>query len=290
MKIRLLTNAALDELKQAALSNPGIYSDPSFDIKQYSTFEYPEYSVEEDNYPELELRDDNEQLSEIDFRNSLRIYRFFNGPGNQTPVSLMYDERYMAYLTHSVYFEYTKQRWPIDGEKQSGRIASRYFFDRAPTARHAILSLFWPAYLIAQAVSTDSKEVFEARLHTYFSHRTMVDRILERNYSRNPNLFVGILDFVASYSHTDVLMKKSGLLPKIICNMLSVISLDSMSGTDITAIVKESAEQIAQGYYDAKNANDTEDDAIGDDVDTEAVSNSEEDLDEASEKTEDWLQ
>lgn len=252
MRVRLLTDAGLDKIQKEQKENKSFYQQKTISADDFDTFEYPDLILEDSKYPELEDQRNDEDLREVDYRNSLIIGRFFQK--NKVPLSLIHDERYMAYLTHFVYFDYMKKRWPITEGDDSSRASSQYTFNRAPCARNGILRLFWPAFLVAQADTTKSTEEFEAKLHFYFRNRLLLDRVLERKYSVNPNMLDLMIRVMMRVPDPSQLTGKnrSGILPKIVQNILTVTSLDVMDRDLAFDIVLKAALDVAAGKYDSQ--------------------------------------
>lgn len=252
MNITLLTDKGLDDLKNYCLQTPSVYQVGGIPLQNYGSFEYPDIVID-GPYPMLADQSDDVPLWKTDYLNSLTIFRFFGS--NAVPLSLMNDERYMAHLAHFEYFEYMKKRWPIEDDHIEGRIKSQYFFNRAPYARHGILRLFWPAYLVAQANRENTKEVFEEKLACFFRNRIAFDRVLERNFSRNYFLLDCCIEAVLALDDESAITakKRSGFLGKNINNMLSVTSLDSMSKSEAASMIKKLVDDIASGVYDSED-------------------------------------
>lgn len=268
MNIKMLTEKGKDELFKDATTQKEFYRATAIEPSKYGMFDYPESVLSDDKYPELLDANENEPLWETDFKNSLKVYYFF--ANNRVPLSLMTDVRYMAYLTHFVFFDYMKKRWPIGEKRNIGRIKSQYFFNRSPSARNGILRLFWPAFLIAQSTDEGDEKTFENKLHCFFRNRIALDRILERNFSRNPLLLDHCIRAIMDLSDESLITShgRSGLLGKMVVNVLSVSSLDAMDPKDSYGIVSSLTNDIANGLFDYK-FNDSDDANVEDDEDAE---------------------
>lgn len=275
MFVKLLTDKSLKALKDYELSNLNAFMGEGPKIEDYETFNYPYAKLEMEEYPALEFVSESSELWETDFRNSLTLFRALAAAGQgegRFPLSVLFDERYMAYLSHFVYFNYMQNRWPVKGEQNAGRASSQYFFKRAPEARHGILRLIWPAYLISAGLEeNEGSEVFEKRLKFFFKNRLTFDRILERRFSRGPKLFSIVLKAVSDLQDPSSISRngRSGLLGKVLNNVLGTISLDSMDEGEVYKIVYDVAERIANGSYDTradkrddKNIEDAEDEEV----------------------------
>lgn len=251
MRVRLLTEKGLDQIKADQKEIVDFYQQTKIDPTKYESFDYPDIEFQDSEYPKLEDQNEGEDLRKVDYRNSLILSRFFGK--NNAPLSLLHDERYMAYLTHFVYFDYMKKRWPIKAGDESSRAVSQYTFFRAPYARNGILRLFWPAYLIAQASSTTDE--FEKKLYNYFANRLLLDRALERKYSVNPKILDLLIEVLMKFPDKTLLTGKnrSGILPKLVQNILATTSLDTMDRDAAFEIVNRAAQDVASGKYDHKS-------------------------------------
>ena len=258
MRVRLLTDNGLIQLKKASEEHPEYYVDTDPNIDDFDTFDYPDFIIPADEYPALKIpEDDGKSVNENDYNNSLILYRFFSE--NRIPLSLLFDPRYVSYLTHFVYLDYMRVRWPKDGTKSKGRIQDRYFFQRAPYGRQGILGLFWPAYLIS--LGTDDRKVFSERLHFYFcGDRTLRDSVIEHAYSRNPKLFAAILNNLNSLGADDKFTgKRADAYTKVIQNTLTVTSLDLLPDEELAAVLKTQLKSILAGDYDEAEPEENED-------------------------------
>lgn len=109
------------------------------------------------------------------------------------------DVRFWTFLAHVNYWNYMKNRYPIDNrpkEKQSSYIISHWFLDPLNAAnltrRHGIASLWWGAYRTYDATKKDpyelTKELFS--MLDYSTHLT------SGTQGRNPEFFLAVLEFV----------------------------------------------------------------------------------------------
>jgi|GEM_PF-5482599 len=264
-EILMLTNDGLANLQKREFE---AYTRPSFPSDNEPTFAYPGKTLT-GNYPDLSDPSvySKNDVWQADFQNSKTIGAFFDS--NELPLSLLFDERYMAYLTHYVYFPYMKKRWPLkEGKAWEKRRNSRYCFDRAPSARHGILSLYWPRYLINQGENDLNRQ--DAKLKCYFENRNCLDRLLERTYSRNVAIFNDVLDAILSLPNPKLISSngRSHLLGKLINNTLSVVSLDAMAPEKRKLVIAQTVKAVAEGNYDAcadRNKEEVDDESNQDD-------------------------
>lgn len=250
-KIELLTEKGKKDLMDFALEHPEMYQNDKINLAPYSTFQMNDVEIKDEYpFPVLDESVPQKDLWRVDYENSLKIYYFFIK--NEIPISLMFDERYMALLAHREYFSYMSKRWPITERHNEGRIKSQYFFSRAPYARHGILRLFWPAYLISERSS--NLDEFKTKLECFFKNRVALDRILERSFSRNPNLLDACIRSILELGDGSLITGhgRSGILGKQINNILSVTSLDALGDDEAYNIIKKLVQDIANGQYDYK--------------------------------------
>lgn len=96
-----------------------------------------------------------EAKSADDLDNSIKVYEALK----DLPLSLASDERLWAYLTHTVYWDYMCQRWPIqDAEGDALEfIKIRYFFSSKGKTfyRNGLSRLWWYAYLTYDSSKED---------------------------------------------------------------------------------------------------------------------------------------
>jgi len=74
---------------------------------------------------ELKLPDSNDRAA-YDLENAINLYEALK----ELPYSIASDEKYWAFLTHTVYWDYMRKRWPIEESQQNEIefIKGRYFF------------------------------------------------------------------------------------------------------------------------------------------------------------------
>lgn len=258
MRIKLLTDNGLIQLKKASEEHPEFYRDVNPNVADFDTFDYPDLEIPAEEYPPLETPEaGGNGFNENDFHNSITLYKFFSL--NRIPLSLLFDSRYVSYLTHFVYLDYMRARWPKEGVKSKGRIQDRYFFQRAPYGRQGILGLFWPAYVIS--LGTDNPKTFKERLHFYFcGDRTLRDSVIEHVYSRNPKLFAAILNNLKTIGPEDrFTSKRADAYTKVIQNTLTVTSLDLLPDDDLASVLDSQLKSILSGDYDEVETEEDED-------------------------------
>ncbi|MBT3311740.1 MAG: hypothetical protein HN379_07075 [Desulfobacteraceae bacterium] len=114
------------------------------------------------------------------------------------------DERLWAALTHSYYWEYTRDRWPMSGdiEKRKNNILSHWFVGggKGGLRRNAIARLWWGGFLThAPWLKDDELSVFKQEdpyyyTKTLFSYQDIYQGLIERDYGSNLRPRIVLLD------------------------------------------------------------------------------------------------
>lgn len=197
-----LKNNTLDNLKKYRFENEWLfdYIDKDFDIG------HEELNIFID-FKNIKL----DNSDKYDFENTKLIY---NALKNLTPFQAS-NEQFWAYLTHYTFVDYMKERWPVDKTYQSFSkkiknkkerdtniqryIKERYFLHGTPDRqlmRNGISRLWWYGYCSYDESKDNPYELTEVLL-TIDSDITV--QIVERNFSRNKIITLGILDAVKKY-------------------------------------------------------------------------------------------
>ena len=116
------------------------------------------------------------------------------------------DTRLWAYLTHVVFPDYTRFRWPIPGDLQKARrsIADHWFVrgrGLASLRRNSIARLWWAARLTYKPWELAGFETFEqpdpyAYLRVLFSNQDIYQGLLERTYGSSRAVMVPVLEVI----------------------------------------------------------------------------------------------
>ena len=106
------------------------------------------------------------------------------------------DERLWSYLTHVVFWEYMKKRWPVEkAEEPVNRIKDRYFLRNLSLrslTRNGLSRLWWYGYLTYR----DSDSEPYRYLKVLLRRQDLVVGITERALGSNANIRFGILEFL----------------------------------------------------------------------------------------------
>ena len=276
MYVNLLTDKALSNMKAAIKEHPEYYSAEEYP-KELLQFEpVPDFELEDD-FPELQNRKADQSIYDVDCENSIILANFANK--NQIPISLISDQRFEAYLTHVVYFDYMKQRWSID-DKNAGanRIESRYFFGKQYYSRCETLKLFWIGLIGHRAGKLGLPEGEEDPwfyTRYIYKHFAMVEKLFERAFAKSPKIIKEVLDAMIAIGDVSLLSRglpsKDGKCPqdlqrfgKRINNVLAVVSLDALSLEDGSAFMQNVA-------YELSGTTPNEDEFFDDEFDSEVA-------------------
>lgn len=145
--------------------------------------------------------------SKTDGENAIRIFEAFKGSLNSVQAS---DLRLWAFLAHSVYWDYMRERWAIDiafeddvddtgKDKMVSRVGSRYFYESSKGkafVRQGIARLYWSAYLTYDESNTDNPY----ELTEYFLSKQDIFAVsTERSLARNKDLLLAALKVLKEY-------------------------------------------------------------------------------------------
>lgn len=154
------------------------------------------------------------------------------------------DERLWAVLTHSVYWKYMRQRWPLEKrerEKPDQFLRERYFLitnkSRA-LVRNGIARLWWYGYASYDDARTDPFELTEILLKT----TDVAASLTERAFSHNKNLSIAILSILKELdSSGSPFLKREGFrdLMKYINQTGGLTILDALPKDQLTEIMKK---------------------------------------------------
>jgi hypothetical protein len=181
-KLYLLTDKALDELKRTIniekYNNSSPFIEEQFSGRQYRT------SIEIlAELPELYFKSREEEPLWIqDFNNAKMLHQAINSK----KVSLRYltDERFWAYLTHTMYWDYLQKRWPATNEE---RIKENWFFKGGSQvfSRQSLVRLWWRAECSYDERLTDPYEITKIA----FDFADPFNQIIERKISKSRKVF-----------------------------------------------------------------------------------------------------
>ncbi|MDD2468516.1 MAG: DUF6339 family protein [Desulfobulbus sp.] len=183
----------------------------------------------------------------FDLENTKTIYSALQ----HLPLTLAIDERFWAYLTHVVFWDYMRARWPLEKALKTkvpaNYIREHYFFmgnrDRA-LIRNGISRLWWYGYLSYDAERENPYELTEVLLEKL----DIAQQLLERSYSRNVTITKTILSmmFEKRVAKTPFSHREKQFRPLMVhLNAIGGVTiLDALVEADIRAIVEEKLSQL----------------------------------------------
>ncbi len=83
--------------------------------------------------------------SDYDLEHSIKIHQTLG----QIPIYLANNEKYWTFHTHVTFWNYMRERWPIEDAQKNKEnfILNRYFFGPATIYRNGLARLWWYAYI-----------------------------------------------------------------------------------------------------------------------------------------------
>jgi hypothetical protein len=239
---KLLKSALLTDLKENIEVN----------LSYYSTNTNKEI-LELINTDEVELDStlivsDLSQKSKDDLPNAIRLYEKYV----DLPLSLASDEKFWTFLTHTSFWGYMRQRWPI--EEAEGNtiefIKTRYFFNTKNKTfyRNGLSRLWWYTYLTYD--STKEDPYYYTRL--MLRNQEIANLLIETtNLARNQVALKAILEIIVKIDELeeDSKIEKIKNKREFIRGLIKYVNL--IGGVTIWDILSESeAYEKAWKYVD----------------------------------------
>ncbi len=176
MKARYLRRATLEELREAVPDNLELYRAGSFPplLVDYSKFFEIGFEIHDTKLAELRPPDGGDQLFEE--HNCIVCYAALP---DLSPYEAR-DERFWAYLTHTLMLNYARQRWPIpaDDTVAVDHIRAHFFAKekRQVERDNAASRLWWMAYLCQRVTHLSLQEALEVLLHRSDVRANIIER------------------------------------------------------------------------------------------------------------------
>lgn len=246
MLLSMYTDIIINELRSNVAINLVKYQSG----KKFVTDFIPNYNaslfpLEKDvEYPQLDCSiakpEDEKKQWQIDCDNAILLHKEFIDKYN-IPLSIFSDERFIAYLTHDIYFDYMVKRWPIADNKEN-RLKEKYFLPSGNQAftRNSFLRLFWYAYITQDNNSEDTYHLTKIA----FEYADPVNQIMERKYSRNPKIVRAALKAIENVEGAKALNSKRTLYGKAINNILGMYCLDALKENDLVLLFENEIKKI----------------------------------------------
>lgn len=176
-----------------------------------------------------------------DAENAKRVFTWLK---KLTP-SLAMEERLWAHLTHHVFADYMKARWPADSENAIHR---RYLFEGksfAALSRNGIARLWWAGRLTCDEKRDNPFQLTE----TLFLRQDIQVSLLERSIGKCGKVRAAVLDFLRENSHwlsSEAFGRRIQLLLKEV-NLLGGVSiLDALPESELQSFLKKVGESLAK--------------------------------------------
>lgn len=175
MKSRYLKSATMEELRQNVPNNLERYRSGSFEYlgTDFSNWFEGAFDFDENQLCSLHVPDTSEQHDEED---CAVCYRALS---ELSPYEAR-DERFWAYLTHTLLLDYTRKRWPIPEDETSaiGHIRTHFFArDKRQIERdNAASRLWWMARLCQRVSGIPLEECLEVLLYRSDVRANIIER------------------------------------------------------------------------------------------------------------------
>lgn len=150
------------------------------------------------NQPELEIPVEG-QPSKSDATNARRLFEWLR-PGTWRQAN---DPRLWTYLTHEVFADYCRRRWPFGSEDPGNLIRSRWILrgeSRGAVSRHALARLWWAAEATwrPSRYVPETKESEESEGEWFFTNLLLRNQdafqaLRERKFGSNPHVLLAAL-------------------------------------------------------------------------------------------------
>ena len=244
MKLKYFTESALTDLYDSISEHEMLYASDSNEWLDsfFGERVFCKESRIEANLPTLDAKND-------EYTNIISIYEAFKDKLSPKQASNPY---LWTYLTHTHFWDFTQQRWVKNEQVSVDMIKSRFFCtfttgakgnpegNRVGFLRNAVSRLWWLGHLSYKEDGPGNPYELTKLL---VSHSDISASILERNFSMNRNVTVGILGAMLEINNDprlpDVGVSRSSgkyewrELCKYINRYGAVTMLDFMSSDDI---------------------------------------------------------
>ncbi|MBR1762094.1 MAG: hypothetical protein IJ731_01845 [Eubacterium sp.] len=233
MKLEYFSESAYNDLYDFVDKNIEHYNEPTNDwINDF--FSNRTFAKES----RIDVSKPSVTIAAGDFQNAVAVHTAFKDRITPKQASNPY---LWSYLSHCIFWEYSYQRWSSERSSVDS-IRQRYFCgtstgNRIGLLRNSIARLWWMAELSYQ----DGSARYELT-ELLFSHSDLCQSIIERNFSMNKNVVVGILKAIKAINDDpdlpNVDKNKNGEyewrgLCKYINRYGAVTLLDALSADDI---------------------------------------------------------
>lgn len=189
MKIRILRDASVKQLRESVRKNLTEYRSGDFSYLDMDSSQFHELPVDTDDAAIANIKmAQGDKHYEVE--NCLAVHSYL---GALSPYEAR-DERLWCYLSHTIFLPYARTRWPIpdDDEKAVAHILAHFFAraNRQIERDNVVSRLWWMAHLCTRISGVKQEEALQA-----FLFRTDVRaNIIERpTVAQSTNVFSVIL-------------------------------------------------------------------------------------------------
>ncbi len=243
MILKMYTDSLLNEIKTNRKNNINKYDSAECFVKNIENYEFELYTIDKEvEYPQLDYTVANKENGltqwKIDLENCINLHKNFILKYD-IPLGVLSDERFIAYLTHDIYYNYMHNRWPVKGKES--RLNQKYFLPSSGQGftRNMFLRFFWYAYITYEPSLSDPYELTRVA----FEYADPVNQIMERKYGRNEKLVKTALRAIKNISSKDLNAKRT-IFGKTINNMLSLYALDVYRENDLVSLFENEIKTI----------------------------------------------
>jgi len=241
MKLQFFSGNFVAQLREGAAGNSSNYGN---DTSWLETLACGKVYVHESSLvvdPEPQLVITEFENAKNDAENAKRIYNWLI---KITPALAM-EERLWAYLSHCVFQDYMKARWPADN---ANAIQRRYLFEGksfAALSRNGIARLWWAGHLTRDPKRENPFQLTE----TLFLRQDIHVSLLERSMGKCAKVRAAVLDFLRENSgwlSSEAFGRRIQLLLKELNLLGGVAILDALPEAELQAVLKKAGERLAK--------------------------------------------
>lgn len=181
MKLRYLKSWAVTELRHIAERTPYRYesSTPWLSEVFADREAVADSRIEIDDLPDLHMPTSETELYE--YENTVLLHSALSNLNR----SLAADERLWSWLAHDRYWEYMRQRWPVEsaGDKTSYILEHYFLRDSRGLVRHGLARLWWFGSATYLPGASDPYALTKLLLKTTDARQQIMERQFWRNES-----------------------------------------------------------------------------------------------------------
>ncbi|WP_404332096.1 DUF6339 family protein [Mesobacillus maritimus] len=161
-----------------------------------------ELNVQSSNSAQVKVTDLKVRSAD-DLDNAIRIYTYYK----DLPYTLASDQNYWTLLTHTEYWQYMRERWPVE-EAQGDPIEfikTRYYFGQKAMYRNGLSRLWWYVELTYDESLEDPYKYTKLLLEDQdLAGQTIENKYLSRNKVAMKALFE-MLDYVGKLEQDEII-------------------------------------------------------------------------------------